>query len=245
MSAPDILRLDRLLSLLSIATRSQAQMMARKGRILVDGQAARDASARVSLDSVLTLDGEEIDTRLTHHLMMNKPAGVLTAASDRRQKTVMDLLPAKYLSLGCMPVGRLDRDTRGLLLFTTDGTLNHRLLSPRQEVSKMYEATVTGLLTQAAVRRFKEGMDFKEFSSLPAKLEILTAQPMESTARVTVHEGKYHQVKRMFSACGHEVISLNRVSFGPLILDEGLAPGQYRALTPEELIALQEAAGIG
>ena len=245
MSAPDSLRLDRLLSLLSITTRSQAQMMARKGRILVDGQAARDASARVSLDSVLTLDGEEIDTRLTHHLMMNKPAGVLTAASDRRQKTVMDLLPAKYLSLGCMPVGRLDRDTRGLLLFTTDGTLNHRLLSPRQEVSKVYEATVTGLLTQAAVRRFEEGMDFKEFSSLPAKLEILTAQPMESTARVTVHEGKYHQVKRMFSACGHEVISLNRVSFGPLILDEGLAPGQYRALTPEELIALQEAAGIG
>lgn len=245
MSAPDNLRLDRLLSLLSIATRSQAQMMARKGRILVDGQAARDASARVSLDSVLTLDGEEIDTRLTHHLMMNKPAGVLTAASDRRQKTVMDLLPAKYLSLSCMPVGRLDRDTQGLLLFTTDGTLNHRLLSPRQEVSKVYEATVTGLLTQAAVRRFEEGMDFKEFSSLPAKLEILTAQPMESTARVSVHEGKYHQVKRMFSACGHEVISLNRVSFGPLILDEGLAPAQYRALTPEELIALQEAAGIG
>lgn len=245
MSAPDSLRLDRLLSLLSIATRSQAQMMARKGRILVDGQAARDASARVSLDSVITLDGEEIDTRLTHHLMMNKPGGVLTAASDRRQRTVMDLLPAKYLSLGCMPVGRLDRDTRGLLLFTTDGTLSHRLLSPRQEVSKVYEATVTGQLTPAAVRRFEEGMDFKEFSSLPAKLELLTAPPRESTARVTVHEGKYHQVKRMFSACGHEVISLNRVSFGPLSLDEGLAPGQYRALTPEELTALQEAAGIG
>lgn len=241
---PETLRLDRLLSLLSIATRSQAQAIARKGRIQVDGHSVLNAATLVNLGSQITLDGAVIDTQLTYHLMMDKPMGILTAASDRRQKTVMDLLPPKFLSLNCMPVGRLDKDTRGLLLFTTDGTLAHRLLSPKREVDKVYEAVVTGRLTDHAVRRFEEGIQLKDFTALPAKLCILSADEDQSTALVTVCEGKYHQVKRMFSACGHEVTALKRLSFGPLSLDESLNPGEYRQLTDEELSALKEAAGI-
>ena len=238
------MRLDRLLSLLSLATRSQAQAIARKGRIHVDGHAVTSAAAQISLDSLITLDGAVIDTQLTYHLMMNKPMGILTAANDHRQKTVMDLLPPKYLSLGCMPVGRLDKDTQGLLLFTTDGTLAHKLLSPKREVDKVYEAVVKGKLTDNAVRQFQEGIQLKDFTALPATLRILTADGNQSKALVTVCEGKYHQVKRMFLACGHEVTALKRLSFGPLSLDEGLEPGQYRLLTEHELTALKEAAGI-
>lgn len=238
------MRLDRLLSSLALASRNEAKTMVRKGRLSINGHCVQDAGQRIAPNDLLQLDGETVDKTLTHHLLMHKPAGVLTAASDTRQATVMDLLPPKYRSLQCMPVGRLDKDTEGLLLFTTDGTLHHRLLAPKNEVQKVYEATVTGRLSEATIQRFQRGIQFKEFVSLPAVLDILDAGEEYSLARVTVHEGKYHQIKRMFSACGHEVTALKRLAFGPLLLDPALSPGQYRDLTAHELSQLKEAAGL-
>ena len=142
-----------------------------------------------------------------------------------------------------MPVGRLDKDTEGLLLFTTDGQAAHRLLAPQKQVHKRYLARVTGKLTQSAVKRFEEGIELEDFRALPAQLIILEAQVESSLAEAIVCEGKFHQVKRMFTACGHEVTALKRLQFGPLKLDESLAPGEYRELSPGEWQQLLEAAG--
>ena len=188
----------------------------------------------------MLLDGTALDTRLARHLMLFKPQGVLTAAEDGRQQTVMDLLPGVYRSCGCMPVGRLDKDTTGLLVLTTDGELAHRLIAPGRHVDKVYEAVVDGVLDEGDAAAFAAGIPLKDFTALPAKLEVLA----ENRARVTVQEGKYHQVKRMFGARGKPVLALHRASFGPLQLDETLCPGQFRELTGEETAALYAAAGM-
>ena len=146
----------------------------------------------------------------------------------------MDLLPEVYASIGCMPVGRLDKDTTGLLFLTTDGELNHRLLAPGRHVDKIYRAEVDGPLTQAHVDAFAAGLHLSDFDAQPAKLEIIG----ECMGLVTVHEGKFHQVKRMFSAVGREVTALHRLTFGSLRLDESLPEGQWRELTEDELDAL-------
>ncbi|MBO4926557.1 MAG: rRNA pseudouridine synthase [Clostridia bacterium] len=234
------MRLDKLLSHLGIASRSETKALVRGGRVLIAGERANSADAEVPPGTAVTLDGREIDVRLERFLMMNKPAGVLTAAEDRRQKTVMDLLPPACAALGCMPVGRLDKDTTGLLLFTTDGVLAHRLIAPRSHVDKVYIARVDGALTAADASAFAAGIALGDFTALPAELEILSPD----TGRVTVREGKYHQVKRMFAARGKPVTALERVAFGPLTLDGGLAPGEYRELNAEETAALYAAAGI-
>lgn len=233
------MRLDGLLTALNIASRAQARRLIAQGRVTVSGRVVLDPSVHVDGAEVF-VDGKKLDTRLERALMMNKPAGVLTAADDKKQKTVMDLLDPLYASLGCMPVGRLDKDTTGLLLFTTDGVLAHRLIAPRHEVLKVYVAQVDGPLSQAACDAFARGIRFKDFDALPARLEIL--EP--SVARVTVGEGKFHQVKRMLHAVGYETLSLRRVSFGPLSLDKALAPGEARELKKEELAALYGAAGM-
>lgn len=237
-----MIRLDRLLASLALGSRQAVGALVRQGRVQVDGQPVRDPAQRIAEDAAITLDGQALDTRLQRHVMMNKPAGVLTAATDPRAPTVMDLLPPVYRSLKCMPVGRLDKDTEGLLLFTTDGQAAHRLLAPKQQVDKVYRAKVTGRLTQQAVRRFEEGIVLSDFTALPAQLRILEAGESESLALATVQEGKFHQVKRMFAACGHEVLALTRLRFGPLALDDALAPGQWRELTAQEWQALREAA---
>ena len=162
--------------------------------------------------------------------------------SDRKQKTVMDLLPPVYASLGCMPVGRLDRDTTGVLFFTTDGELNHRLLSPARHVDKVYRATVDLELTEADVLQFARGLDLGDFRAEPAELVIESPH----TGLLTIHEGKFHQVKRMFEAVGKTVTQLDRRAFGPLSLEtiRDLAPGTYRELTDEEARAMYLAAGM-
>ena len=195
--------------------------MLKAGRVRVNGEAVRDAAFQVAVDDKILLDGKLLDTRLSRHLLLYKPAGVLTAKEDNRQKTVMDLLPPEYTSLGCMPVGRLDKDTTGLLILTTDGELAHRLIAPERHVDKVYIATVDGCLSDADVEKFAKGIPLKDFTCLPAKLEILSP----NVGRVTVREGKYHQVKRMFGARGKPVQALHRLSFGPLRLDDDLAPG--------------------
>ncbi len=234
------MRLDKLLTHLGVASRSGVKELLKAGRVRVKGEAVRDAAFQVQAGDSVLLDGKRLDTRLSRHVMLHKPAGVLTAKEDARQKTVMDLLPPVYSALGCMPVGRLDKDTTGLLLLTTDGELAHRLISPERHVDKVYEARVEGTLTDRDAEAFAAGIPLKDFTALPAKLEILDAD----LARVTVREGKFHQVRRMFGAVGKPVLALRRLSFGPLPLDEALAPGEYRELTETEIAALYAAAGM-
>lgn len=234
------MRLDKMLSNLGVASRSECRTLLKAGRIRVGEAIARDGAMNVQEGAAIFLDGKPLDTRLSRHLMLYKPAGILTAAEDGRQKTVMDLLPGVYRACGCMPVGRLDKDTTGILLLTTDGELAHRLISPGRHVDKVYEATVEGALEAEDVATFAAGIPLKDFTALPAKLELLD----ESIGRVTVQEGKYHQVKRMFGACGKPVKTLHRTSFGPLKLDEELLPGTFRELTGEEITALYQAAGM-
>lgn len=234
------MRLDKLLTHLGVASRSGAREVLKAGRVRVNGEAVRDAAFQVEVDDKVLLDGKLLDTRLSRYLLLHKPAGVLTAKEDNRQKTVMDLLPPEYTSLGCMPVGRLDKDTTGLLILTTDGELAHRLIAPERHVDKVYIATVDGCLSDADVEKFAEGIPLKDFTCLPAKLEILSP----NVGRVTVREGKYHQIKRMFGAVGKPVTELHRQRFGPLPLEDGMHPGEYRELTDDEIAALYAAAGL-
>ncbi len=234
------MRLDKLLTHLGVASRSGAREVLKAGRVRVNGEAVRDAAFQVAVDDKILLDGKLLDTRLSRHLLLYKLAGVLTAKEDNRQKTVMDLLPPEYTSLGCMPVGRLDKDTTGLLILTTDGELAHRLIAPERHVDKVYIATVDGCLSDADVEKFAKGIPLKDFTCLPAKLEILSP----NLGRVTVREGKYHQIKRMFGAVGKPVTELHRLSFGPLALEDGMHPGDYRELTDDEIAALYAAAGL-
>lgn len=232
------MRLDRMLSALNVCTRSECRKMLRA--VTVNGNSVKDPGMNVTEQDEICLRGKKLDTRLSRCLMLNKPSGVLTADEDHRCSTVMDILPPVYRSLGCMPVGRLDKDTTGLLLLTTDGQLAHRLISPKNEIAKVYVAAVDGKLDTADVQAFAAGIPLKDFTALPAKLEILE----EVVGRVTVFEGKYHQVKRMFGARGKPVVTLRRLSFGPLGLDEGLAEGEFRELTREEIQLLYRAAGM-
>ena len=234
------MRLDKLLSRLGQASRSGCRDLLRAGRVQVNGKTVVSGAFPVPEGALVTLDGQTLDCRMARFLMMNKPAGVLTAREDARQKTVMDLLPPVYASLGCMPVGRLDKDTTGLLLLTTDGEMGHRLISPARHVDKVYEARVEGMLEQRDVETFAAGIPLGDFTALPAKLEILAPD----RGRVTVQEGKFHQVKRMFQAVGKPVQELRRLRFGPLSLDEELPPGAYRELNDEETAALYAAAGM-
>ncbi len=229
-------RLDGLLASLALGSRAQCARMVREGRVTVDGKTATDAGMRVAKEATLSLDGAALDARTERHVMLNKPAGVLTAARDGKQPTVQALLPEVYTALGCMPVGRLDKDTEGLLLFTTDGQLAHRLLSPKRHVWKEYEATLDGEVGAGDIAAFAQGLTLSDFTALPAALSPLPG----ARARVRVREGKFHQVKRMFEARGKRVLALKRLSFGSLLLDEALAPGQFRELTDDEIVSLYQ-----
>ena len=235
------IRLDRWLATLSVGSRSEVKQWIRDGQAAVNGQTVRDPAHPVDTEQdSLSVNGKALDGRVIRHVMLHKPAGLLTAARDAKQPTVMDLLPPVYRSIGCMPVGRLDKDTTGLLILTCDGELNHRLLSPGRHVDKRYRALVEGQLTDKDADTFAAGMDLGDFTAQPAKLTILRP----SLAEVIISEGKFHQVKRMFSAVGHEVLELHRCAFGPLELDPGLQEGQWRELTTEEVDALRQAAGM-
>lgn len=232
-----MIRLDRWLATLGVGSRSQVQKMIRSGWVTVNGAVITDPGKNCDESAALTLRGEPLDGRLMRHVMLHKPAGLLTAARDKKQPTVMDLLPPAYASIGCMPVGRLDKDTTGLLLLTCDGEMNHRLLAPGRHVDKRYIARVDGELTAEHVAAFAAGLDLGDFTAQGAQLTIL--EP--TLGEVIVHEGKFHQVKRMFEAVGRTVVELHRASFGPLELDPDLPVGQWRELTVEEVAALRAA----
>ena len=241
-TAADVsMRLDKLLTTLALGSRSHVRGLVKTGRIGVNGQPVRTADYRVDQGDIIALDGAVLDARTVRHVMLNKPRGVLTAARDAKQPTVLDLLPPVYASCGCMPVGRLDKDTEGLLLLTTDGTLAHMLLSPKRHVWKCYQAEVEGALQAKDIAAFERGIALSDFTALPARLEILETDLQKSTAKVWVQEGKFHQVRRMFAALVHPVTGLKRLSIGPLPLDASLAPGEYRDLTADEIQSLLEA----
>ena len=232
-----MLRLDRWLVTLGVGSRSEVQKLVKKGAVWVNSAVVRDPACQVDeTAAALIVNGQPLDGRLNRHVMLHKPAGLLTAARDKKQPTVMDLLPEVYSAIGCMPVGRLDKDTTGLLLLTTDGELNHRLLSPGRHVDKTYLAQVDGPLDESHVAAFAAGLHLSDFDAQPALLEIVGPQ----TGRVTVHEGKFHQIKRMFSAVGREVTQLHRETFGSLRLDPALPEGEWRELTDAELTALYQ-----
>ncbi len=236
------MRLDRWLATVSAGSRSEVKQWIRGGQAAVNGRVILDPALSFETEEdSLSLNGKALDGRVMRHVMLYKPAGILTAARDAKQPTVMDLLPPVYRSIGCMPVGRLDKDTTGLLLLTCDGELNHRLLSPGRHVEKRYRAVTDGTLTQEDAEAFAAGMDLGDFTAQPARLTILGP----SLAEVVIAEGKFHQVKRMFEAVGKEVLELHRSAFGPLELDPALAEGQWRELTAEEEKVLREAAGMG
>lgn len=241
------MRLDRLLAVMGEGTRTQVREVIRAGRVTVDGAVVRDAAAQVNAEaSCVAVGGRALCYRSVRHVMMNKPQGTLTAARDSRQPTVMDLLPPLYAAMDCMPAGRLDKDTEGLLVITSDGQLAHRIISPKHDVGKVYFARVDGPLSDGDAKAFAEGLHISdsdgEFDARPAHLEILSTSATESEARVRVTEGKYHQVKRMFASRGVQVTYLKRLQIGALRLDPALAPGQWREMTDEEVALLEQEA---
>jgi len=232
-------RLDKLLSDAGVAGRKELKTMIRQGRVQVDGRVVTSPEEKFDeTTAVVTVDGGTISVSGTYYYMMDKPAGVVTATEDRAEKTVLDLLPPELRRQGVFPVGRLDKDTTGLLLLTNDGTFAHQVISPKSHVEKCYVAKVDGIPDASDVQAFREGLTLRDGTvCLPAKLEI----DGTDTCRVILREGKYHQVKRMMASRGKPVIRLRRVSIGGLSLDEALSPGGVRPLSEEErLLALCE-----
>ena len=234
------MRLDKYLSDMGAGTRSELKKEIRKSGAVVDGTVVKDPGFSVSETSAVIFRGSEVAYEEYVYYMLNKPAGIISASEDGREETVVDLI-SEPKRRDLFPVGRLDRATEGLLLITNDGALSHRLLSPKHHVDKVYYVKVSGILTENDVKLFRDGLVLTDgLECLPADLEILSVSDDDyvSEAEITICEGKFHQVKRMFASIGSEVIYLKRLSMGPISLDPGLAPGEYRRLTPEELAAL-------
>uniref|UniRef100_I5ARQ0 Pseudouridine synthase n=1 Tax=Eubacterium cellulosolvens (strain ATCC 43171 / JCM 9499 / 6) TaxID=633697 RepID=I5ARQ0_EUBC6 len=251
------MRLDKYLSDMNVGTRKELKTKIRKGAATVNGIRITDPGFSIKGDEDVTFDGKPIRYNEYEYYMLNKPAGVITATEDRKQQTVLDLL-GKDRRKDLFPVGRLDKNTVGLLLITNDGDLNHKLLSPKKHTDKKYYAKIDGRVTDADVEAFAKGLRIDdELTALPAKLEILsfretatdadredllTAEHPESSLSsgvseicVTIHEGKFHQIKRMFHAVEKEVLYLKRLSMGSLVLDPSLPEGSWRPLTEDEI----------
>ena len=216
--------------------------MLKSGRVTVNGK--KEKSAKLQIDEKIDeirFDGQVLEYEEFVYYMMNKPKEVISATEDPKHRTVLDLLDDIARSKEVFPVGRLDIDTHGLLLLTNDGQLAHALLSPKRHVDKTYLAQVKGIMAQEDVEIFAEGIPLKDFTCQPARLEILStdADKNQSQIRVTIAEGKFHQIKRMVGYCGKEVVDLQRLTMGTLVLDENLQRGEWRRLTKEELEILR------
>ncbi|MBR3306033.1 MAG: rRNA pseudouridine synthase [Lachnospiraceae bacterium] len=230
------MRLDKYLAEAKEGSRSEVKSLISKGFITVNGAVARDPGMKLKEGDDVAVRGRKVAFREHYYYMLNKPAGFVSATRDEKDKTVLDLFPER-LRKDLSPVGRLDKDSVGLLLITDDGELAHRLLSPSKHVDKTYLIRTDEPLTVEDVKRFSEGLVLKDGTELKsAKLELDKEDPL--CARVTISEGKYHQVKRMTAACGKKVLYLKRLSMGSLVLDETLGEGEYRELTEEERLKL-------
>ncbi|WEK55438.1 MAG: pseudouridine synthase [Candidatus Cohnella colombiensis] len=253
------IRLDKMLGNLGFGTRSEIKLFVRQGAVTVNGAKVKDPGLQVDpTNDDVNLHGERIQYRDTIYVMLHKPAGVVSATEDNRDRTVLDLLDREVTVFQPFPVGRLDKDTEGLLLLTNDGKLAHELLSPRKHVPKTYRALVAGDVDHVDRDTFAQGVKLDDgYVTMPAQLQRLdnvdeltaaiahvhrvggtTDYVTLSWVELTIHEGKFHQVKRMFEAVGKKVLYLRRVSMGPLKLDAALAPGQWRELTQEEIDSL-------
>jgi 16S rRNA pseudouridine516 synthase len=234
-------RLDKILGNLGYGSRKEIKQAARKGIIEVNGVIVKDSGVQVDpeVDKIF-INGEQIFYRKYIYLMMNKPDGVISATFDNRDETVIDLLEVEHQVFEPFPIGRLDKDTVGLLLLTNDGDLNHRLISPKWKVDKVYYAKIDAKVTEKDIKKFKEGITLDDgYTCKEAILEIIKAQDEESEIMLTIQEGKFHQVKRMFEALNKNVTYLKRMEFGTLKLDEDLEEGEYRELTEEEVEILK------
>lgn len=234
------LRLDKFLAEMGIGTRSQVKNYIRGQAVSVNGEVIRQADVKVDTEQDLVeFQGQRVAYAALEYYMLNKPAGVVSAVTDAVDTTVVELIETK-LRKDLFPVGRLDKDTEGLLLITNDGLLANRILSPKKHVEKVYCARIEGCVTDREVAQFAAGMDIgEEKLTLPARLTVLDSGP-RSEITLAITEGKFHQVKRMFHAAGMEVLYLKRLSMGSLTLDPALEPGEYRKLTQEELQMLQK-----
>ena len=231
-------RLDKLIASSGKATRSEAKIWIKSGRVTVNGVPALSPEQKCDgAADVVAVDGIALSYAEHRYIMMHKPAGVLSATEDREQRTALDLLPDELRRQGLFPVGRLDKDVTGLLILTNDGALAHALTAPKKHVPKTYRAEVDGVLDETDAAAFAEGLVLADGTRCrSAKLEIITAD----SARVTVYEGKYHQVKRMFAARGKPVTALHRERMGGLTLDPSLPPGGWRELTEGDVVKMTE-----
>ena len=227
------MRLDKFLANENIGSRKEVGVLVRHGGVTVNGQAVKKADMQIDPEKdEICVNGTPVRYNKYIYLLMNKPAGILTATRDNRAKTVLDLVPEELRRKDLFPAGRLDKDTTGLLIITDDGDFAHRMLAPKSHVMKRYEAELDLPAEQADIERFLEGIESGEDHFAPAKLEISEEDP--HTAWVEIREGKFHQVKRMFKACGKTVVKLRRLSIGALVLEDTLPFGEVRVLDPKE-----------
>lgn len=230
------MRLDKLLSNMGFGSRKDIKATLKKKHITVNEKIVKDGSMHVdTVSDIIKVQGEMVTYQKYIYLLMNKPSGYVSATVDERDKTVIDLLTPSYQLFNPFPVGRLDKDTEGLLLITNDGELAHQLISPKKDVGKTYYAKIKGHVTEEDILKFRNGITLDDgYQAKPAKLQILYAD-VESEVEVTVTEGKFHQVKRMFTAVNKKVVYLNRIKMGELELDRNLGSGDVRELTKDEL----------
>lgn len=230
-------RIDRIISEQTYYTRREIKKLVSQGVVYVNGEQVKKAESKYDETNIsIQIKGEEIEVKKHIYLLLNKPKGYVSTTEINSQKTVLDLVPEKYKNRNLFPAGRLDKDTTGLMLITDDGQFAHDILSPRKHVKKIYEVTIDIPVTLDMVRGFKAGVDLKDGECKSANLEITG----EYTAKVTIIEGRYHQIKRMFGCYGAKVIELNRICMGNLYLPKELKLGEVKEATEEELKQIQE-----
>ena len=235
------MRVDKLLSNVGVASRAELKKYCKQGLISVNGKVINNPGVQVDSESDdIRFNGEKIVYREFVYIMLNKPDGYISATFDKYDPIVLDLIDQSYLVFEPFPVGRLDKDTEGLLVITNDGQLAHRVLSPKKHVPKTYYAKIQGKVTEEDILAFEKGVILDDgYETMPSQLKILKSDVM-SEIELTIHEGKFHQVKRMFESVGKKVVYLKRLSMGKLILDENLSLGEYRELTDEEVKLIEE-----
>lgn len=232
------MRIDKYLANMNVGSRKEVHSLIKKKVVTVNGELVTTPKQQVKEDDLVVVDGNEIAYQQYHYFLLNKPKGVISATEDRSQQTVISLLKTKDRYQGIAPVGRLDKDTTGLLLLTNDGSLAHELLAPNKHVTKVYRAKISGVASEETIKTFASGITLGDGTKLkPAKLEILAQDKVHdlSQIEIQIQEGKYHQIKRMFGAVGMKVLELDRISMGKLSLPTDLKRGQYQEITRDKI----------
>lgn len=231
------MRLDKLLAHMGYGSRKDVKSLLKKKCVTVDNKIVKDGRTKIDTDTqVVKVKDKIVEYQKYMYLLMNKTSGYLSATEDRYEKTVLDLVPAKYQHFKLFPVGRLDKDTEGLLLLTNDGKVNHLLTSPKKDIEKTYYAKISGTVTQEDITKFAKGVKLNDgYVTKSAKLKILQSSDQHSEIELTITEGKFHQVKRMFLAVGKKVTYLKRIKMGKLTLDKNLRLGEVRELNEAEM----------